>query len=153
MEQKNEKKKSLDLEICKVLSEDCRRSFRNIGEIVNKSPGTVKNSIEKLEKLKVIKGWGAQIDYEKLGYDFIAIIELDTMRSKTQEILKEISKSPNVFGIYDVTGEYEALILIRAKTRSEFSELSDELLSSPYIKKVTTHIVLKSIKYGDTFLS
>ncbi|MHA1720987.1 MAG: Lrp/AsnC family transcriptional regulator [Promethearchaeota archaeon] len=136
----------LDFSICKEISEDCRKSYRQIGEKLNKSPGTIKKRIEKLESLGVIKKWGAQLDYQKLGYDFTAIIELDTMRSKTQEILKNISKSPNVFGIYDVTGDYEAIIMVRTKTRSEFRALSEKLFDSHHIKKVTTHVVLKSIK-------
>ncbi len=152
MEHESKKIDALDIAICKELSNDCRQSFRAIGEKLQKSPGTIKSRIDKLENQGIIQNWGAQLDYQKLGYDFTAIIELDTMRSKTQEILKSIAKSPNVFGIYDVTGDYEAIIMIRTKTRSEFRDLSEKLFESAYIKKVTTHIVLKSIKDESTIL-
>ena len=142
----------LDIAICKEISEDCRKSYRFIGEKLNKSPGTIKSRIERLENMGVIKKWGAQLDYQKLGFDFTAIIELDTMRSKTQEILTNISKSPNVFGIYDVTGDYEAIIMVRTKTRTEFRALTEKLFDSRHITKVTTHVVLKSIKENNNFL-
>ena len=40
-----------------------------------------------------------------------------------------------MFGIYDVTGDYEAIIMVRTKTRSEFRALSENLFDSHHIKK------------------
>ena len=50
-------------------------------------------SIKKLEKEKIIRGYTAIIDHEKLGYSLTAIIEIIAKNDKIVEIEDEISNS------------------------------------------------------------
>ncbi len=141
----------LDLAICEILSDNCRISFRTIARKVHKAPLTVKIRIDNLIKQKIIKSWGAHLDYEKLGYEFISIVEIDVARGKTSSILQYIAENPHVFGVYDITGDYEAILLIRTQNRLEYTTIINNLLQSPDITKVTTRIVLKAYKDASTF--
>lgn len=63
------------------------------------------------------------------------------------DVENNIAKNPNVFGVYDITGLYDALILARFKTRAELSEMiKEEIHASPYVERTNTHIVLNVIK-------
>ena len=136
----------LDLEILKILSIDSRKNKSAIAEELNRSPNTIIKHIINLEKNGVIKNYGAQIDYEKLGYNIIALIELTISKGKMLEIEQDLRKNPDIFAIYDITGEYDALILARFKNRGDLSKMIKKIHTSPYVERTNTHFVLNVIK-------
>jgi len=142
----------LDLDILRILSEKGRSSHRSIATELDKSHLTIKKHIDELEGKNVIKGYSANINYEKIGYDIIAIIELTISKGKMIEVEKRIAQNPNVFAVYDITGTYDALILARFKTRAELSDMiKKELHASPYVERTNTHIVLNVLKEESSF--
>lgn len=142
----------LDNEILKKVSIDGRISLRQLAkDLGNKSPVTIKNHVEKLENNKIIIDYGAKINYEKLGYGIMAIIEVTISKGKMFEVEENIAKNPNVFGVYDITGTYDALILARFKTREELSIMIKEIHKSPNVERTNTHFVLNTIKKFSSF--
>ncbi|MFX0006516.1 MAG: Lrp/AsnC family transcriptional regulator [Promethearchaeota archaeon] len=142
----------LDIEILKKISIDGRISLRQLAkDLGNKSPVTIKSHVENLEKDKIIKNYGVQIDFEKLGYDIIAIIELTISKGKMLEVEKNVAKNPHIFAVYDITGEYDALILARFKNREDLSKMIKDIHTSPYVERTNTHIVLNVIKENSSF--
>jgi len=140
-----------DEEILKLLNEDTRKSLREIAKTLEKSPVTIKKHIDEMEEKGIIKNYGVSINYEILGYDIIALIELTISKGKMLEVEKEIAHIPNVYGVYDITGTYDALILARFRSRSELSELVKNINSSPYVEHTNTHVILNVIKEGTNF--
>ncbi len=138
----------LDVKILTKLSEDGRLSLRQLAKDLDiGSPVTIKNHVENLEEKGIIKNYGAQIDYEKLGYDIIAIIEITVSKGKMLEVEERISQNPNVFAVYDITGTYDALIFARFKSRKELSEMiKEDIHASSFVERTNTHIVLNIIK-------
>jgi len=142
----------LDLEILSTLSTDGRNNKSTIADDLNRSPNTIIKRISNLEENGVIKNYGVQIDYEKLGYNIIALIEITVSKGKMLEVEKKIAQNPNVFAVYDITGTYDALILARFKTRARLSEMiKDVIHASPYVERSNTHIVLNVIKEKNSF--
>ena len=142
----------IDLNILGILSENSRENFNQIAKTLKKSPVTIKKHIEELEQQGVIKAYGIDIDFEKLGYDIIATIEITVSKGKMIEVETDIAENPNVFGVYDITGDYDALVFVRFKTRTELSAMIKKLHSSPYVERTNTHIILNVIKEGSSFL-
>ena len=143
---KDFKIEELDIEILKILSQDGRKNKSTIAEDLKRSPNTIIKHVQNLEDEHVIKSYGIQIDYEKLDYNIIAIIELTISKGKMLEVENKIAEIPNVFGVYDITGTYDALILARFKTRDGLSRMIKEIHTSPYVERTNTHIVLNIIK-------
>jgi Lrp/AsnC family transcriptional regulator for asnA, asnC and gidA len=141
----------LDLDILKKLSEDGRTNYHQIATDLGRSPVTIKKHVTELDENGIIKGYGISIDYEKLGYNIIAIIEVTISKGKMLEIEDKIAENPNVFGVYDITGDYDALILARFKDRTELSAMVKELHSYVNIERTNTHIILNVIKEGTSF--
>ncbi|MEJ2251556.1 MAG: Lrp/AsnC family transcriptional regulator [Candidatus Lokiarchaeota archaeon] len=139
------------MDILKELSKDGRISFRGLGDKLSKSPVTIKRHVEILEQEGIIKGYGIQIDYEKLGYDIIALIEITISQGKMIEVEKLIARNPYIFGVYDVTGNYDAVIFARFKSRIDLSKMIKKIHASPFIKRTNTHIILNVIKEGSSF--
>ncbi len=144
---KDNKVDELDLEILKILSIDSRKNKSTIAEDLKRSPNTIIKHVKDLEEAGIIKNYGIQIDYEKLGYEIIAIIEITVSKGKMFEVEEKIAQNPNVYGVYDLTGTYDALILARFKTRSELSKMiKEDIHASPFVERTNTHIVLNIIK-------
>ena len=152
----------LDIELLKILSkgkiskalskdDEEKISLRKLAEALEKSPVTIKKHIEDLEASGIIKNFGVTIDYEKIGYDIIALIELTISKGKMLEIERDIAKHPNIFAVYDITGEYDAMLLARFKSRSELSELVKEINKYEYVIRTNTHLILNIIKEGTEF--
>jgi DNA-binding Lrp family transcriptional regulator len=140
----------IDREILRILCQDGRKTYNAIATELGKSPVTIKKHVEELEKNKVIKQYGAHLDYDKLGYNIIAVIELTVSKGKMLEIENQIAENPNVFAVYDITGTYDALILARFKDRSELSAMIKEIHQSPEVERTNTHLILNVIKEEST---
>jgi DNA-binding Lrp family transcriptional regulator len=138
----------LDFDILKILSEDGRVAFNKIAEELNKSPVTIKKHVLDMEKKGIIEGYGAKINFDKLGYNLIAFIEITVSKGKMFEVEEKIARNPNVFGVYDITGTYDALIMARFKSRIELSTVIKDIHKSPYVERTNTHIILNVIKEG-----
>ena len=145
-------KENLDLEILRLLSEDGRNTYHHIANELRKSPVTIKKHVEELEENGIIKNYSVNIDYEKLGYDIIALIEVIVSKGKLLDVEKKIAASPNVFGVYDLTGNFDALILARFKTRKDLSAMVKNILAIPYVERTNTHLVLNVIKDESSFI-
>src|SRR5690348_11706304 len=95
----------LDVKILRHLLTKGRSPFRHIAAEINVSTTTVTSRVTKLERDHVLKGYGAMVDFEKLGYELTAITEILVSKGKLLEMEREISKLPGVCAVYDVTGE------------------------------------------------
>ena len=142
----------LDELILKELRKDARQSYRKIAEKLKVATGTVQNRIQKMEREKIINRYHADIDYEKLGYKISAIIAICVNRSNLREVEDMLEKNPNVFGLFDVTGEYDIFLSISFKGMEELNSFITKELKNPYITKSVTFIILKTKKEAHTFL-
>ena len=75
-----------DFRILKNLLVDARLSSRQLALKLGLSTVTILTRIKKLEQEKIVKGYTAIIDHQKLGYDLTAIIEVYTKKGKMVEI-------------------------------------------------------------------
>jgi DNA-binding Lrp family transcriptional regulator len=135
-----------DEKILKNLMVDARVSARQLALRLGMSTVTILSRIKKLEKEKIILGYTAIIDHEKLGYSLTAIIEIVAKNDKIVKIEDEISKFENVCGVYDITGSTDTLIIAKFKERRELSTFVKELAAISNVENTITHVVLNTAK-------
>ncbi|MDH5463566.1 MAG: Lrp/AsnC family transcriptional regulator [Nitrosopumilus sp.] len=136
----------IDERILKNLLVDARQSARQLALRLGISTVTVLSRIKKLEKEKIIKGYTAIIDHEKVGYSLTAIIEIMAKNDKIIGIEEEISKFENVCGVYDITGSTDTIIVAKFKERDELSKFVKALAVIPNVENTITHVVLNTAK-------
>ena len=136
----------LDLKIIRELQKDARQSYREIAERLKIAEGTVYNRVNKLLELNVIKRFIPDIDFSKLGYDLVAIIGLMVEGGHLPGIEKKISKKRNVSAVYDVTGDYDAIIVAKFMDRGALNKFVKEILAMPNVKRTYTMVVLNVMK-------
>ena len=135
----------IDEKILKNLMVDARISARQLAIKLGMSTVTILSRIKKLEQEKVIKGYTALIDHEKIGYDLTAIIEIMAKKNPT-DIEEKLSKIENVCGVYDITGNTDTIIVAKFKERNELSAFVKSLSSLPNVENTITHVVLNTTK-------
>lgn len=135
----------IDEKILKNLAIDARLSARQLALKMGMSTVTILSRIKKLEKEKIIKGYTALIDHEKLGYDLTAIIEL-IAKKDIVNIEEKLSKIENVCCVYDITGSTDTIIVAKFKERNELSAFVKSLSSMTNVENTITHVVLNTTK-------
>ena len=136
----------LDKKIIRVLNDNARKSFREIAREVNTSVTGVIHRIKKHEKSGVIKGYIPLVDAEYFGLRLIAIIALRISKGKLLETQNEIAKDPRAVAVYDITGEWDSLVIGYFIDREDLNSFIKNVLSMKYIDRTVTHIVLNVVK-------
>lgn len=135
-----------DEEILSELRRDSRASFRQMAKRLHIHPTTVISRTKKLEKSGVIQGYGAHADLTALGYEFLGLVQMKIEKGRILETQERISKLKGVVAVWDVTGEYDGVILIAAKTREEFSKIIKSFSNIPHVEHTNTQVVLHVVK-------
>jgi DNA-binding Lrp family transcriptional regulator len=138
--------KSKDIELLRCLNQNGKASQRELAAFTGTALGTVNSHLKNLEKEKIIKGYYAEVDPEKIGFNLTAIINLRIAKGKIMDLQDSIAKHPQVFGVYDVTGEWDSLILARFKNRQEMDSFIKTTLSQKYVERSNTSLVLNTVK-------
>ncbi|MBN2127416.1 MAG: Lrp/AsnC family transcriptional regulator [Candidatus Diapherotrites archaeon] len=137
---------SLDLLLLNELSLDSRQSFRALAKKLGVSPATVVSHTKELEKKGIIRGYSVKIDYDKLGFDLIALIEMKIDKGKLFEVEKRIASKPNACSIYDITGDTDSLIIAKFKNRRSLDAFVKDLQKMDFVQRTSTRLVLNTIK-------
>ena len=135
-----------DERILKNLMMDGRLSARQLALKLGMSTVTILTRIRKMEKEKIIRGYTALIDHEKIGYSLTAIIEIIAKNDKIVSIEDEIAKFENVCGVYDITGSTDTIVIAKFKERNELSTFVKNLACISNVENTITHVVLNTTK-------
>lgn len=136
----------LDLRIIRSLNQNGRKSLREVARELDLALSTVSNHVKHLEDLGVIRGYVPVIDAERLGYDLVVIIGMRIAHGKLLEVQQKIAKNARVFGVYDVTGEWDSIVLARFKDRDELNAWIKDALATPHVERTSTQLVLNTVK-------
>ena len=140
---------SLDENDKRIISEylkDARISYREVAKRLQLAVGTVLTRTKKLENDGIIKSYSAILNHDKLGYDIIAVSEITVSKGKLTEVENAIAKLSPTCAVYDVTGENDAIIISKFKSREEMSDFTKKLLSMSNVERTNSKLVLNTVK-------
>jgi len=136
----------IDMKIISLLQEDSRLSFNKIAQKLGISVGTALNRVKSLEDKGVLKGYTAIVDPNKVGYGLTAVILIQAEGKHLSNVEEEVAKINNVISVYDVTGDFDFVVIARFKDRESLNAFIKHLLTVPYIKRTVTNVALNVIK-------
>jgi Lrp/AsnC family transcriptional regulator, regulator for asnA, asnC and gidA len=137
---------SADLQIIRALEEDSRVSLRKLAPRVGLTPNILHNRVDNLEKEGIILGYIPIIDSAKMGYALTAIIMIQVDGGHVVEVENEIAKENNVLSVYDITGEYDAVVFAKFRDNASLNGFLKKLLTERFIKRTTTLVALNAVK-------
>jgi DNA-binding Lrp family transcriptional regulator len=136
----------LSQRILHELQADGRQSLRELGEKLDVSPTTVGNRIDELREDGVLKGITADIDYEKLGYAYMAITRFKVVGDSIDRALDLLGEHPQLTDIYEITGNYDILAVGHFLDRDRMNEIVKSLQSKEAIRETNTSIILNAYR-------
>ena len=136
----------LDHQILEALIENARTPFTDIAKNLLVSAGTIHVRVKKMEDEGVIKGSTLSVDYNKMGYTFIAYIGVYLENSSsTERVVEEIKKIPEVTVAHLTTGKFSIFCKIRAKDTRHAKDIIFTLDKIKGVKRTETSISLEEV--------
>ncbi|MCA4778024.1 Lrp/AsnC family transcriptional regulator [Empedobacter stercoris] len=117
-----------DYKIIQILSENSRLSYAEIGRKISLSQSATKERVLNLVDNGIIKGFGASVDFGKLGYGLKVLISLKFKNDEFKKFIDDLDKFPEILSCKRVTGEYCLVTECVLKDSSHLENLIDRII-------------------------
>ncbi|WP_226042049.1 HTH-type transcriptional regulator Lrp [Natrinema sp. DC36] len=141
----------LDSDLVNKLLDDGRASLRSLAEELDVSVTTVSNHLSDLEEEGVIEGYTPKVDYEAVGYDVTAVMQLKAEGSALPEITQTLKDHRQMISVYEVTGDYDVIAIGKFKDTDDMNDEIKSLITDPDINQSNTSIVLNAVSENEQF--
>ncbi|WP_049927948.1 HTH-type transcriptional regulator Lrp [Halopiger goleimassiliensis] len=142
---------NLDAKLVNALLGDGRASLRSLAEELDVSVTTVSNHLSDLEDEGVIDGYTPRIDYDAVGYDVTAVIQLQVEGNALPDITETLREHRQMISVYEVTGDYDVIAIGKFKDTDGMNDQIKALLTDPDIKASNTSVVLNAVSENEQF--
>ena len=144
-------KRSLEEQILELLEHHARMTDEKIATLLGVSEQDVAETIERLESEKVILGYRAVCDPEKLDDGKVTcMIEVRVTPQRGvgfDKIAERIYRFPEVRSLYLMSGAYDLLVVVEGENIKDVSYFVFEKLATlEHIQSTSTHFMLKKYK-------
>ena len=116
----------LDLKILSELSKDASISVPKLSKKVNINASVVYSRIKRLIKRGLIKKFTVIINDEALGLNVKALTGINMDSKLRDNVLTELFKIPEVREVSEVTGRFDVLVTMNARSLDEMHQLISE---------------------------
>ncbi|MBU7015262.1 MAG: Lrp/AsnC family transcriptional regulator [Theionarchaea archaeon] len=137
-----------DLKILDMLQKNSRTSFKKIAKKVEVSEATVYNRIKRMEQEGLIEKYTVKLDlesFENVWFTAVIRVRLDSGKF-VPEVSDFLKNMPFVHALYDVTGDYDFVLLTRFSSQKELFGFIRELSAIEHVAQTNSHIVMKVFK-------
>jgi len=143
--------RTLELSILDILTGDARTSVAQMATMLGVSQAEVTDTIERLEKQRIIIKYPALINWEKVDIEQVeALIEvrITPMRDRGFDaVAEQIYRFDEVSSVYLMSGGYDLMVMLKARTLKQLALFVAEKLSTiEGVMSTATHFVLKKYK-------
>lgn len=132
---------AIDRKLVKRLLRDGRASFKTLAAEVGLTAPACAERVRRLREEGVIKGYRADVDWNRLGFPINALIRIGAAAEHGKGLLKAFRGTPNVMEVMRVTGSDSYVVHILAGSSEELETVIDKIGS---FGTVTTSLVLST---------
>ncbi|MDS0475172.1 HTH-type transcriptional regulator Lrp [Natrinema sp. 1APR25-10V2] len=142
---------NLDEDLVNELIDNGRTSLRSLAEELDVSVTTVSNHLSDLEDSGVINGYTPKVDYDAVGYDVTAVMQLKAEGSALPEITETLKDHNQMISVYEVTGDYDVIAIGKFTDTDDMNDQIKSLITDPDINQSNTSIVLNTVTENNQF--
>ncbi|ESP88639.1 HTH-type transcriptional regulator Lrp [Candidatus Halobonum tyrrellensis] len=136
---------NLDAQLVNALLGNGRASLRSLAEELDVSVTTVSNHLRDLESEGVVQGYTPRVNYDRLGYDVTAIVQLKVEGDALPEITDRLEEQKQMVSVYEVTGDYDVIAIGKFLDTDDMNDGIKGLLSDVDIRETNTSVVLNTV--------
>lgn len=142
---------NLDARLINALLDDGRASLRSLGEHLDVSVTTVSNHLRDLEADGVIEGYTPKVNYQKLGYDVTAVLQLKVEGNALPEITDRLADLRGMVSVYEVTGDHDVVAVAKFEDTDDMNKRIKRILVDDDIRESNTSVVLNAVAENQQF--
>jgi len=142
---------NLDAKLVNSLLSNGRASLRSLGDELDVSVTTVSNHLRDLEEEGVIQGYTPIVDYDKLGYDVTAVLQLKVEGSALPDVTEKLRQEKQMVSVYEVTGDYDVIAIGKFADTDGMNEQIKSILTDADIRESNTSVVLNPVTENEQF--
>ncbi|AQL42554.1 AsnC family transcriptional regulator [Halorientalis sp. IM1011] len=142
---------NLDRKLVNSLLGDGRASLRSLAEELDVSVTTISNHLKDLEEDGIITGYTPKVDYDALGYDVTAVVQLKVEGSALPDVTDRLQEHKQMISVYEVTGDYDIIAIGKFTDTDGMNDQIKEMLVDPEIKESNTSVVLNAASEHEQF--
>jgi Lrp/AsnC family transcriptional regulator for asnA, asnC and gidA len=116
----------LDLQILSELSKDASISVPRLSKKINVNSSVVYSRIKRLVKRKLIERFTIVVNDVELGYTVKALTGINMDTKQRDHIIEELFKIDGVREIAEVTGRFDILVTMYAKSLDQMHKMISE---------------------------
>jgi DNA-binding Lrp family transcriptional regulator len=132
-----------DEKIVEFLRNNSRESFVDIGKNLKLSESAVRRRVKNLVSSGTIKKFTVEVGEGNTTSAFVLISVESSI--DTSKVSSKITKIPGVKTVYEITGQYDITVVIRASNITEINECIDALRKIPGVTDTNSVIILRTI--------
>jgi DNA-binding Lrp family transcriptional regulator len=137
---------AIDRNIIALLRENAKLTFAQVGARVGLSATAVKRRVDRLQRDRVIVGWGARVDPRALGEGIEALIEVYCAdRTAPADIGRSLERLEQVVSAFTVSGEADAVVRARVASIADLEKFVERLRRDRNVVRTKTLIVLSTL--------
>ena len=143
--------KKLEMQLLDLLQEDCRLPLEKLAVMLGASMEDVAATIDRLEAERVILRYAPVINWDKTDRERVeALIQVSVTPQRDagfDEVAKRIYRFEEVKSVYLMSGGYDLLVLVEARTLKECAFfVSSKLSTLEMVTGTQTSFILKRYK-------
>src|SRR5262245_48205420 len=132
----------VDRKIVRLLSEDGRMSYTDLGRATGLSTSAVHQRVRRLEQRGVIKGYAALVDPEAIGLPLTAFISIRPIDpSATDDAPERLAGLPEIEACHSVAGDASYLLKVRVPAPSDLESLLARIRAEANVSTRTTIVL------------
>lgn len=135
---------AVDRAILDVLRADARTSIRDVATRVGISRANAYARVKRMVDTKVIRGFTIDVDHAALGLGLSAYVHVRTKQNSWKSFRKKVWELEEAAHVALVTGDFDCVILVRARDADHLRELVLERIQAlPEVVATQTVLVFE----------
>ena len=131
-----------DYKLLELLRRDGRAPYASLARELGLTESAVRKRISRLKRLGVIRRF--TIEYQAPGEVAALILVKVQPPINSREVSRRIMGNSMVDRVYEVTGEYDIVVMARARSTDDLNNIIDYIRSIEGVTSTYTMIVLRS---------
>lgn len=134
----------IDRQLISLLQINARESVAMLARQLGIARTTVTSRLARLEKTKVISGYGVRLGQRLIDGGLQAYVGIKVQPRSGKDVVRRMSAMGQVQQLCTVSGEFDYVAWLRSDSPEQLDQLLDQIGSIDGVEKTTTSIILSS---------
>jgi Lrp/AsnC family leucine-responsive transcriptional regulator len=132
-----------DLSIIEILTKNARCSLREIAAVVNLSPSSIRNRMERLVDLGVIRKYTLDLDQRKLGFEVQVVVLITSTPGESDILYHKLSKYSEIANVLRTSGPASFICMVQVRDIPQLAQfITGELEKLAGVERIETMFIL-----------